>query len=321
MSEYGPIITADESALIFTSRRPGTTGGLPSEIDHNYYEDIYLSKKENGKWRMAVNIGKPVNARTNDAAAGISLDGQKLFVYRDNNGGDLYLSKLKGEKWSKPSRQRREGNTAKGSTGKINTGYHESYASYSYNQKSIFFVSTRKDSSGIGGKDIYQCTLDKKGKCVEVHNLGPAINTPYDETCVFAHPDGKTLYFSSKGHNTMGGYDIFKSTYLNGAWGKAENLGYPINTVDDDVSFSITANNKTGYYSSSKSGGFGGKDIYTITFLGKEKEGIINTEDNLIAEKTNPIKEKIIEPEVPLRKNQLTILKGLITDAITLDPL
>jgi len=311
-AEYGPFITADESMLFFTSRRSNSTGGQISVEDYTYFEDIYVSKNVEGQWRAAERLVKTVNSSTNDAAVGISIDGQRLFIYRDEQGGDIYLSKLKGENWSKPSRLNK----------KLNTPFHESFASYSYDQRFIFFVSDQtKDSSGFGGKDIYVCKLNKSGKCEEVANLGSVINTPYDETCVFAHPDGVSLYFSSKGHNSMGGYDIFKSTLENGTWGKPENVGHPINTVSNDVSFSIIANGKRAYYSSSKLGGKGDKDIYVINYVGPEKKGVINTEDNLLAAVAKPISEKVIEPKVEIKKNKLTILKGIISDAITLDPL
>ena len=119
----------------------------------------------------------------------------------------------------------------------------------------------------------------------------------------------------------MGGFDIFKSTLNNGEWSEPENLGFPINTVGEDVSFILSANGKKGYYSSSNVGGKGDKDIYVITFLVPEKEGVLNTEDNLLAGITKPIREKVIEPEIEIRENQLTILKGIISDAITQEPL
>jgi len=310
-AEYGPFITADATKLFFTSRKAATYGGKTSNIDYQYYEDIYVSNYIEGNWSAPVNLGKPVNSKTNDAVIGISLDGQKLFIYRDANGGDIYLSKLKGDKWSRPSRLNK----------KFNTNSHESSATFSFDQRSIYFVSDKSDTNGFGGKDIYKCKINSKGKWEEPVNLGPTINTPYDENCVFAHPDGKTIYFSSKGHKTTGGYDIFRSTYDNGEWSEPENIGYPINTVGDDVSFTLSANGKTGYYASSIIGGKGDKDIYVITFLGPEKEGILNTEDNLLAGIIKPVREKVIEPNVKIKTNQLTILKGIITDDFTKEPI
>ena len=313
-ADYGPVVTADESHLFFTSRREDEKGGPFSSLDFNYYEDIYVSEAVDGKWGTASKLGNPVNTRTNDAVAGISLDGQNLFIYRDVNGGDIFISKLKGEKWSKPKRLGKS----------INSEGHESFAAYSYDQKVLYFASDRirDDSgfeSGFGGKDIYFCNLDKKGRCKSPKNMGTSINTPYDETCILAHPDGKTIFFSSKGHNSMGGYDIFKSVRGPNGWSKPQNMGYPINSVGNDVSFSLSANGKIGYYSSTTSNG--DKDLYSITFLGEEKKGIMNTEDNLLSNLAKPIEDEVIEPPVKIRDNKLTMLKGIITDAITELPL
>ena len=251
-------------------------------------------------------------------SVGVSPDGQKLFVYKfkKNDGGDIYVCELKGDEWSKPRQLGKN----------INTEYHESSASFSYDGRTMYFVSDRPDA-GYGGRDIYMNKLlfpdlkvGKKGRWGKAINLGPIINTEYNEEGVFMHPDGKTLYFSSTGHNTMGGYDIFKSVYENGRWGKPENLGYPINTPDDDIFFTISGSGKHGYYSSVKKEGFGEKDIYKITFLGPEKQVVLNTEDNLLASLAAPVSETVIEPVLEINAVALTILKGIIKDAITLKP-
>ena len=179
-------------------------------------------------------------------------------------------------------------------------------------EKTLYFVSDRP--GGFGGHDIYKSTRNEKGKWSEAENLGNVVNSPYDETAVFMHPDGKTLYFSSKGHAAMGGYDIFKSTFENGKWTEPVNIGYPINTPDDDVFFVISASGKHGYYSSIKEGGKGGQDLYMITFLGPDKIFTFNNEDNLIAEKTAPISEKVVAQAVKIDEAKLTLLKGIIID-------
>jgi len=135
------------------------------------------------------------------------------------------------------------------------------------------------------------------------------------------HPDGKTLYFSSKGHRNMGGYDIFKSVNENGKWSEPENIGYPINTPDDDVFFTMAASGIRGYYSSERIGGVGGQDIYVITFLGAEKPVIFNTEDELLAITSQPIKAANIESAVEIKTSQVTLLKGNVKDEQTLTPL
>lgn len=304
--EYGPVITADESLLLFTSKRPYTD--MPQLESNEYFEDIYLSTKKNKAWKSPERLGKPLNTEYHDAVKGLSNDGSRLIVYKGDNGGDLFESKMSGTSWSKPDRYPKQ----------INSDYHESSGSFSYDGKSLYFVSDKP--GGIGAHDIYKSTKNEKGKWSEPENLGNAINTPYDEAAVFMHPDGKTLYFSSKGHNTMGGYDIFKSTFENGKWNEPVNIGFPINTPDDDVFFVISASGKHGYYSSIKEGGNGGQDLYIISFLGPDKNFTFNNEDNLIAEKTAPISEKVIAQAVKIDEAKLTLLKGIIIDEKTRQP-
>jgi len=316
--EYSPLISADESIMIFTSRRSNTTGGGKDEgSDFHYYEDVYISYQNDGDWSAPVNVGSPINTDVHDATVGLAPDGQSLFVYRYQmgDGGDIYQCELQGESWSKPKHLGKN----------INTKAHESSACFSNDGRTMFFVSD-KEEGGLGGRDMYKATLDNpdakvgnKKRWGSAFNLSTTLNTKYNEEGVFMHPDGKTLYFSSKGHETMGGYDIFKAIKDdNGRWGKPVNIGYPINTPDDDVFFVISASGKHGYYSSIKNDGMGEKDIYKVTFLGPEKQPVLNNEDNLLASLTNPVKETVIEKEVEILSVALTILKGVISDALSL---
>ncbi len=275
--EYVPVINADESEIFFTSRRPTTTGGKIDPLIGDYYEDIYYAHKKNGSWTKAVNMGTPVNSEFHDATIGLSLDGQKLFIYRDNKKGDgnIYVTEKNGKKWSEP----------KELPAPINSKSQETSACYSFDGNTIYFVSDRP--GGQGGKDIYKATKNKDGNWINAENLGPTINTPEDEDAVFLHPDGKTLYFSSKGHQTMGGYDIFKSTYEKGRWSDPINIGYPVNTSDDDVCIVLTASGDYGYYTSIKADGKGKRDIYRVAFLDE------------------------------INKPKLTLLKGIISDKKT----
>ncbi|MCX6296549.1 MAG: hypothetical protein NTX97_10875 [Bacteroidetes bacterium] len=300
--DYGPVISADESVMLFTSRRPTTTGGKIDPEINEPYEDIYISTRKDGKWGTAVNMGSPINTENHDANSGLSADGQKFLIYIGNNNGDLYESELKGDKWSKPDHMNKN----------INTSYHESSACYSPDGKSVYFVSDKPDG-GLGDRDIYISTKDEKGKWGKAVNLGPTINTPYGEEGVFIHPDGKTLYFSSQGHKSMGGYDIFKSVFddKTKTWSEPENIGYPVNTPDDDVFFVTSASGRHGYYASFNSNGYGEKDIYMITFLGLEKPMVQNNEDNLLASQAAPVKETVIAPVLAIKEAQLTILKGV----------
>ena len=308
-NEYGASISADESVIVFTARRPNSTGGKIDKNLNENFEDIYISyKNENGEWSEAKNVGEPVNTSNHDANSGISADGQKFIIYLGKkNGGDLFESTLTGDIWSKPE-----------SFGKhINTDYHESSAAYSPDGRSLYFVSDRP--GGLGQHDIYVAQLDEKGKWGEVKSLGNVINTKYEEEGVFMHPDGKTLYFSSKGHSSMGGYDIFKSVYdaSTKTWSEPQNLGYPVNTSDDDIFFVISASGKHGYYTSMNSDTKGLRDLYMITFLGEEKPMMLNTEDVLLASVAAPTKEIVIAPTIEVKDAQLTILKGTISDFLT----
>jgi len=311
--DYAPVISADESVMMFTSRRDNTSGGGISPSDNMYWEDIYISTQENGKWSPAKNMGKPVNTdNRHDATVALSPDGQKLLIYLDDKGdGNIYECDLKGTAWTKPYKL----------NSTINSKDHESSATISSDGKTLYFVSNRE--GGFGGHDIYKSIWDeKKQRWGDAENLGPIVNTPYEEYSVFLHPDGKTLYFSSCGHNTMGGFDVFKTVWdeKKKKWSTPENLGYPINTADDDIDFVLSANGKHAYFASYKIDGYGEKDIYMITFI-TPKNPVLNTEDNLLASLTEPVKETVIAKEVAVPTAAVSILKGTIFDAVTKQPL
>lgn len=254
--EYSPVVSADESTLIFTSRRPDGTGGERGE-NNQYYEDIYIShKNKDGKWGSPGSIGSNINTFGNEADISLSPDGQKLYVYRDVNGGDIYSSILEGDTWS--------GLVPLGSN--INSPSWETHASESSDGTTLYFVSDRKEGS-FGGRDIWRCVKLPNGQWSLPSNLGPTINTAFDEDAPFIHPDGVTLFFSSKGHKNMGGFDIFKSTKQeDGKWSEPENLKAPINTPDDDIFYVQSVDGKRGYFSSVRQSGFGDLDIYMINF-------------------------------------------------------
>lgn len=308
--EYTPLITADESVMMFTSRRSSSTGAI-KDMDGQYYEDIYQSTLADGKWGTPINLGDIVNSDDHDATAGLSPDGQMLYIYRSSakDGGDIYESRLKGNMWTEPERLNKN----------INSKDHESSVSVSYDGKQLYFISDKE--GGVGHRDIYVSTIDAKGKWGPATNIGQPINTIYGEEGVFIHPDGKTMYFSSQGHNTMGGYDIFKSEFKDGKWGEPENLGWPINGPDDDVFFVISANGRHGYYASNKKDGYGEKDIYKITFLGPEKPLALSNEDNLLAGVAQPVKSVEAAKPVEIKTAQVTLLKGTVTDKISKAPL
>lgn len=255
--EYVPLITTDESTMYFTSRREGSTGNLKDPYG-NYYEDVYVTHKENGNWTPPKNLGPPVNTNTHDACVALSADGQQMIIFRtaaDMVTGDLYTCHMLADgTWSDPQKLGPE----------INTPYIETSACFS-NDTSVIYFSSNKPG-GFGGKDIYRIKKLPNGRWSMPYNLGPVINTPHDDDSPFLHPDGVTLYFSSKGHNSMGEYDVFKSV-LNeetNTFSTPENLGYPINTVNNDIFFVLNADGTHGYYSSVKEDTYGSSDIYMI---------------------------------------------------------
>lgn len=261
-SEYVPVISSDESVMIYTYRGRKSVGGLQNVYNQPdpygfYYEDVYISYRDStDNFSEPKDIGPTVNSSSNDAAVALSPDGQKLFVYKDDgtNGGDLYMSVLTGRDWSIPERL----------IGDINSPSWEGSCSLSADEKTLYFSSERK--GGYGGKDIYKSILQADGSWGPAINMGDKINTAYDEDGPFIHPDGRILVYSSKGKSSMGGYDIFRTVFnpADSAWTIPENMGYPINSPDDDIYYVLTASGEYGYYSSGKDGGSGLQDIYRV---------------------------------------------------------
>lgn len=288
--DYHPLISADESVLIFTSRRSNTTGGGMDPYSGKYFEDIYRSFNEKERWTLAKNLGEPVNtSNRHDATCGLSVDGQKLYIYLDDTysgSGNIYECSLSGYNWSEPKKL----------PSAINTRYHESSASLSPDGKIVYFCSENpKDNSGIGSHDIFKSVKNEKGEWGEPENLGPVINTEYDERTVFMHPDGKTLYFSSQGHSSMGGFDVFKSVYNDSLkkWSVPANLGYPVNSPDDDLDFVVSASGKHAYYATIRPDGFGEKDIFRITLPADTTPQLTLVKGNVTDESGNPVGSKI----------------------------
>lgn len=251
--DHSPVISADESVLIFTSRRPN---GWEEEIDEdgNYNEDIFITEKVDGKWIYPVGIGKTINTKKHEATIGLSVDGQKLFIYKEEDYGSIFMSTFENGAWSVPKKLGLN----------INTSERETHASLSSEGKYLYFTSDRQ--GGFGGLDIYVSEKLRNGVWGPARNLGNAVNTKYNEEGPYIHPGGNTLYFSSKGHENLGGYDIFKAEKTEfGTWTKAENIGYPINTVGNDVFYMPTADGQRAYYSSQKNPEEYDTDIFLIT--------------------------------------------------------
>ncbi len=255
-NDYSPVLSLDESTLFFTSRRlraDSTNSAIRDLETGEFKEDVYVSfKNEEGVWTDPEILN--LNTDAHDATISVSPDGQTLFIYRDNYGdGQVMESALIGETWSEPMMLGSD----------INTSAWETHATVSADGNTLFFVSDRE--GGYGKRDIYKCVKLPNDEWSLALNIGTQINTIYDEDAPFLTADGKTLYFASKGHNSMGGFDIYFSRLGDdNEWGAPVNMGYPLNTVDDDVFFVPMADGRRAYYSSEKDGGYGLKDIYLV---------------------------------------------------------
>ncbi len=259
-SEYVPVITPDESMLIYTYRGDRSKGGLMGptgkpDSDGQFYEDVMISYKLGNDWLEPESIGDNINTAGHDASVALSVDGQSLFIYKQNkiDRGDIYISELKGDSWTKPERLK----------GLVNTEAWEGSATLTSDGQTLYFASERE--GGFGGRDLYSATLLPDNSWGDIKNLGPVINTRFDDDAPFIHPDRKTMYYSSKGHNSMGGYDIFYTYLSNEGWDEPTNIGYPINTIDDDRYYVLSADAKTGYYSTAGRSKNGMHDIFTVS--------------------------------------------------------
>jgi len=280
--EHSPVITADESMIIFTSNRPGT--GNQVQPDGLYNEDIYFSEWREGRWLPAMNIGDKINTAANDATVSLSADGRNLLVYRnDGISGDLYISVFGNDGWSKLEKLPKP----------INSTYNETHGTFADEGRTIYFVSDRP--GGFGGKDIYVSRKLPTGEWGKPRNLGSVVNTPEDEDSPFMHSDGRTLYFASEGHNSMGGYDVFYSVVNDSdVWLEPVNVGYPINTPDDDIFYVPTADGQRVYYASKRKGGFGRSDIYIIDFPDTDPRSLAVVAGYIFSDDGDPVADATI---------------------------
>ncbi len=295
--DYAPVFNEKEDEVVFTSRRREDNLNENVFEDNKPFEDIFTSKKSGGTWSRASNIGAPVNTPYHDSNLALSADGGTLFIYKDNNGGDIYYTDRNADgTWTEPIPL----------PGIINSSFEEKSITISNDERTLFFASNRP--GGFGGLDIYKATKDSKGEWSNVRNLGPTINTEFDDDGPYIDYDNVTLYFSSQGRKGIGGYDIFKTTFdpSSNEWTEPENLGYPINTPDDDIYFVSSKDGKRAYYSSVREDGMGYTDIYLITI----PEGLKNTE---------PVAAK--EPEVKLdTAKAIAVVVPVVKDPVKVEP-
>lgn len=260
--EFNPGITADEASLFFTYNGDKSKGGLQDsylEPDSagDYFDDVFVSHKKAGNWLSPESVGNKVNTNQNDRFEGISPDGQILYVSRTTprDRGDIYECRMETGGWSTPQKM----------NGNINTADWEGGISVSGDGNTIYFASER--SGGVGGKDIYRSVKQSNGEWGPAENLGPSINSYYNEERPFFHLDDHTLFFISDGHNSMGGSDVFISTLIGDAWKKPYNIGFPVNSVFDETSFSVSGDGQRGFFSSTRPGVYG-KDLMVVSPAG-----------------------------------------------------
>ena len=268
-SEYKPLLNAQENTMFFTAKKPDGLTGIKDD-QGDFYEHIYFSEKLGNNWTQAKLMPSPINTKKSTSALYLSADGQYLLSSMVNNdknigplGRGIFESYKNGNVWTDPQIFQN----------KVNTSYLETSANMDLNKNMVFFVSDR--DGGLGGKDLWMIKKLDNGSWSSPQNLGEPINTEYDEESPYFHTDGKTLYFSSKGHSSIGGLDIFKSELdkeLN--WSSPENMGYPINTVNDDLYFVPTVTGNRAYFSSVRNGGKGKSDIYEIILSNQEESNL-----------------------------------------------
>lgn len=280
--DYAPVFTIDGSEIYFTSKRP-INGSKKSR--KNIHEKVYLSKYDfnTKQWKQAIPMNDTINfSKVSNSAIGISNDGQILLLFGSTNEetGDVFISQLEGKQWTFP----------KSIESPINSEYHETSACFSPDGKTIYFVSDREN--GQGKRDIWFSLLDENGNWGQPVNIGENINSKFDEEAVFMHPNGNTLYFSSKGHGSIGGYDVFYSVFEDENWSKPKPAPGKINTIGDDLFFTLKADESLGYYSTNNTSKR--KDIYEIKFSALE---------------STPIKSNVI------------VVKGEVSDFETNNPL
>ncbi len=266
-SEYAEnyaFIPTNEAFVIFNTNRPEK--GSEAQANGDFKNSIYVSEVVDGNFQKAYSIGSPINkGNTGEEIVGLSANGDIMILYIKDGikSGNLYISKKdENGNFKKPELLDKN----------INSAFEEIAASISSDGNILYFASNRP--GGLGGTDIYQSKRDPKGKWGLPTNLGADVNTAQNEDFPNISPDGKTLYFSSTGHSSMGGYDLFKVKFDEETqqWKNAQNLGYPLSTTDDDLNFRISQNERYGYISGARNNTTSDNDLYRVIFNAVEAE-------------------------------------------------
>jgi outer membrane protein OmpA-like peptidoglycan-associated protein/tetratricopeptide (TPR) repeat protein len=307
----------DNLGLAINSSGPETNPQFSGDEKRMYFNRAVLTMKSTPEWNYSVlsstkrgtTFSDPLIAESPNEGYTILYISENedyvLFYAANKRKGEIYESFKRDGTWSKP----------KGVSGKVNAcGSSEKSAFMSADGYRLFFSSNR--SGGYGGYDIYYSERDYRGRWDKPVNIGAAINSEYDEHIVYVSSSGTTLYFVSQGHNTIGGFDIFQATWKNGEWGSVRNLGYPVNTPSDEVSFFPSSDGKEFYISSNRAGGQGSYDLYRVVAINTNKTVVSNYEDNLLAYHAQRIAEFVIQTTVQEKTagSETIILNGVVTD-------
>lgn len=307
--DYAPTINSDETLIVYTSRRPDGNLNATVAQDLEYYEDIFYSELVDGNWQPSKNMRGPLNTNYHNSSVAISPDGQEMILYQDGNGGDLFVSRKSGTfEWSTPKSM--EG---------LNSEYLENSASLTSDNNTVYFTSNRP--GGYGGTDIYKAELGKGNRWGNIQNLGPLVNTEMDEDGVFITASGMHLFFSSNGHAGMGDMDLYRTTLdtVNGTWSAPVNLGYPINSPENDIYFVLNADETHAYISSVRNENIGEQDIYKVD-MRKWQPVDLQRENysDLFAENASIEKQ---QQNAPTNTVSEALISLVIQDAMNNDPL
>ncbi|MHC1732402.1 MAG: hypothetical protein AB9888_10325 [Bacteroidales bacterium] len=235
-----PVVSNDGSTMAYTERR-----GLESVI--------FVTRREGDSWATPVDITREAGMGTDCHTTSLSSDGTELYLFKnDNYDGNIYVTRFSNGSWSQIEKLNKN----------INTRFYESHAAISPDGKKLYFTSNRE--GGLGELDLWVSEKDATGDWGIPSNLGNVVNTPYNEETPFISGDGSTLTFSSEGHGSMGGYDIFLSKLSAGQWTSPVNIGYPVSTTDDNIAFQPYLNGAYGFYSVMT--GYKKKEIALVTF-------------------------------------------------------
>lgn len=301
--DYSPVFSPDGKKFYFASRRPVQNAPLGKYSDALPDENIFIVTKSGEAWGKAFPLEGKLNTRYCEAPLSLTDNGNKMLIYTGYRGdGDIFETVLKKGVWTKP----------RSVGGRTNTQYPETSIAYSPDGKEVVFVSSRK-KAGAGGKDIYLSRRIKGNRWSKPVNLS-ILNSPFDEESVVYSSGGDTLWFSSRGHGTIGGFDIFFSVrQADGSWGSPVNAGLPVNSVHDDIYYVPDRNNDSIFwFVSNRTGGFGGLDIY----IGR----LLPPEPGIVPEPEPEPEPEIIVPEPQRVVDTVFVIREVVRDTVAVIP-